>query len=59
LKVSKTTKTNFPNFIKKLSTLKFLDPACGCGNFLGNYLQRIAFVGIRNFTSLKKQDKEF
>ena len=23
-----------PEFHKKLSTLKFLDPACGCGNFL-------------------------
>ena len=27
-------KNKLPEFHKKLSTLKFLDPACGCGNFL-------------------------
>lgn len=27
-------KNKLPAFHKKLSTLKFLDPACGCGNFL-------------------------
>jgi hypothetical protein len=30
----KTNKHKLPEFHKKLSTLKFLDPACGCGNFL-------------------------
>ncbi|WP_181304002.1 class I SAM-dependent DNA methyltransferase [Rufibacter sp. XAAS-G3-1] len=30
----KTNKNRLPEFHKKLSTLKFLDPACGCGNFL-------------------------
>lgn len=30
----KTNKNKLPEFHKKLSTLKFLDPACGCGNFL-------------------------
>lgn len=30
----KTNKSKLPEFHKKLSTLKFLDPACGCGNFL-------------------------
>lgn len=30
----KHNKNKLPAFHKKLSTLKFLDPACGCGNFL-------------------------
>jgi len=30
----KGNKNKLPEFHKKLSTLKFLDPACGCGNFL-------------------------
>ncbi len=30
----KDNKNKLPEFHKKLSALKFLDPACGCGNFL-------------------------
>jgi hypothetical protein len=30
----KQNKNKLPEFHKKLSKLKFLDPACGCGNFL-------------------------
>ena len=30
----KDNKNKLPEFHKKLSMLKFLDPACGCGNFL-------------------------
>ena len=30
----KTKQTKLEEFQKKISTLKFLDPACGCGNFL-------------------------
>lgn len=30
----KSNKNKLPDFHKRLSTLKFLDPACGCGNFL-------------------------
>jgi hypothetical protein len=30
----KDNKSKLPEFHKKLSALKFLDPACGCGNFL-------------------------
>jgi hypothetical protein len=30
----KDNKNKLPEFHKKLSLLKFLDPACGCGNFL-------------------------
>ena len=30
----KTNKNKLAEFHKRLSTLKFLDPACGCGNFL-------------------------
>jgi len=31
---SKTSKKNLERFHEKLGKLKFLDPACGCGNFL-------------------------
>src|ERR1035437_5552058 len=31
---SKTSKNKLAEFHKKISELKFLDPACGCGNFL-------------------------
>ena len=31
---SKTTKTNSSSFTRRLAGLRFLDPACGCGNFL-------------------------
>lgn len=34
LKVDKTRKQRLEEFINKLSTLNFLDPACGSGNFL-------------------------
>ncbi|MCB9173790.1 MAG: class I SAM-dependent DNA methyltransferase [Flavobacteriales bacterium] len=30
----KDSKNKLPEFHKRISTLKFLDPACGCGNFL-------------------------
>jgi hypothetical protein len=30
----KTNKNRLFEFLKKLATLRFLDPACGCGNFL-------------------------
>lgn len=30
----KSNKNKLPEFHKKLRSLKFLDPACGCGNFL-------------------------
>lgn len=30
----KANKNKLPEFHKKISELKFLDPACGCGNFL-------------------------
>lgn len=34
LKKSKVTEKNSANFIINYVLLKFLDPACGCGNFL-------------------------
>ncbi len=34
LKNIKNNKNKLPEFHKKISQLKFLDPACGCGNFL-------------------------
>jgi type I restriction-modification system DNA methylase subunit len=54
LKVSKTTKTNFPNFIKNLSTLKFLDPACGCGNFLVITYRELRLLEIEILRALNK-----
>lgn len=31
---NKTTKNNVDRFLEKLSNIRILDPACGCGNFL-------------------------
>lgn len=42
----KTDKNKLPLFHKKLSTLKFLDPACGCGNFLVITYRELRFLEI-------------
>ena len=45
---AKTNKAELRRFHEKLASLRFLDPACGCGNFLYCHLSRIAPLGIRN-----------
>lgn len=42
----KDNKNKLPDFHKKLSTLKFLDPACGCGNFLIITYRELRFLEI-------------
>ena len=38
----KSNKNQLKQFHKKLAGLRFLDPACGCGNFPGDRLPRVA-----------------
>lgn len=47
-------KNKLPEFHKKLSTLKFLDPACGCGNFLVITYRELRLL---EFEILKAQHK--
>ncbi len=42
----KSNKNKLPEFHKKLSTLKFLDPACGCGNFLVITYRELRFLEL-------------
>lgn len=54
--------TNFPQleqFLKKLPQLKFLDPACGCGNFLViayRELRRIELEALRQLYKKKQSE---
>ena len=43
----KGNKNQLRQFHQKLSGLRFLDPACGCGNFLVDHLPRVATAGDR------------
>jgi len=45
----RSSKPKLKEFHKKLSTLKFLDPACGSGNFFDYYIQGIKTTRNRNF----------
>ncbi|GEO04803.1 hypothetical protein AAE02nite_24670 [Adhaeribacter aerolatus] len=50
----KTNKNRLPEFHKKLSTLKFLDPACGCGNFLIITYRELRLLEIEVLRALNK-----
>ncbi|SFI14616.1 class I SAM-dependent DNA methyltransferase [Halpernia frigidisoli] len=50
----KGNRNKLPEFHKKLSTLKFLDPACGCGNFLIITYRELRLL---EFEVLKAQNK--
>ncbi|MEC5156674.1 class I SAM-dependent DNA methyltransferase [Chryseobacterium sp. MP_3.2] len=50
----RNNKNKLPEFHKKLSTLKFLDPACGCGNFLVITYRELRLL---EFEVLKAQNK--
>lgn len=50
----KNNKNKLPEFHKKLSKLKFLDPACGCGNFLVITYRELRML---EFEVLKAQHK--
>lgn len=50
----KGNKNKLSEFHKKLSTLKFLDPACGCGNFLVITYRELRLLEIKILRSLYK-----
>ncbi len=51
----KTNKNRLPEFHKKLSLLKFLDPACGCGNFLVITYRELRLLEIEVLRALNKK----
>jgi len=55
----KGNKNKLPEFHKKLSTLKFLDPACGCGNFLVITYRELRFLELEVLRSLNKSGQGF
>lgn len=50
----KDNKNKLPEFHKKLSTLKFLDPACGCGNFLVITYRELRLLELEILRALNK-----
>lgn len=55
----KDNKNKLPEFHKKLSTLKFLDPACGCGNFLVITYRELRLLEIEVLRALNKSGQGF
>ena len=47
-------KNKLPEFHKKLSALKFLDPACGCGNFLVITYRELRLLELEILRALNK-----
>ncbi|MCC6721869.1 MAG: class I SAM-dependent DNA methyltransferase, partial [Bacteroidia bacterium] len=55
----KDNKNKLPEFHKKLSTLKFLDPACGCGNFLVITYRELRLLELQVMRALNKAGQRF
>ena len=55
----KGNRNRLPEFHKKISTLKFLDPACGCGNFLVITYRELRLLEIEILRSLYKAGERF
>lgn len=55
----KSNKSKLSDFHKKLSTLKFLDPACGCGNFLVITYREIRLLEFEVLKTLNKSGQTF
>ena len=55
----KDNKNKLPEFHKKLSTLKFLDPACGCGNFLVITYRELRLLEFEVLKALNKAGQRF
>ncbi|MEJ6980530.1 DNA methyltransferase [Pedobacter sp. P351] len=55
----KTNKNKLAEFHKKLSKLKFLDPACGCGNFLVITYRELRLLEIEILRALNKGGQGF
>ncbi|MDR0941674.1 MAG: class I SAM-dependent DNA methyltransferase [Bacteroidales bacterium] len=47
------------DFHKKLSTLRFLDPACGCGNFLVITYRELRLLEVEVLRALNKSGQRF
>ncbi|MDP3916618.1 MAG: class I SAM-dependent DNA methyltransferase [Bacteroidota bacterium] len=55
----KGNKYKLPEFHEKLSTLKFLDPACGCGNFLVITYRELRLLELEILRALNKTGQRF
>lgn len=55
----KDNKNKLTEFHKKLSTLKFLDPACGCGNFLIITYRELRLLELEILRTLNKAGQGF
>lgn len=55
----KTNKNKLPEFHKKISLLKFLDPACGCGNFLVITYRELRLLEIDILRAMNKTGTGF
>lgn len=55
----KNNKNKLPEFHKKISLLKFLDPACGCGNFLVITYRELRLLEIAILRALNKSGQGF
>jgi type II restriction/modification system DNA methylase subunit YeeA len=55
----KANKHKLAEFHKKLSLLKFLDPACGCGNFLVITYRELRLLEIEILRALNKSGQGF
>ena len=55
----KDNKNKLPEFHKKLSTLSFLDPACGCGNFLVITYRELRLLELEILRVLHKGHRVF
>jgi hypothetical protein len=56
---SAQAKSKLQEFHKKLSELKFLDPACGCGNFLVITYRELRLLELEILRSLNKSGQGF
>ncbi len=55
----KHNKNKLQEFHQKLSTLKFLDPACGCGNFLVITYRELRLLEFEVLKALNKSGEKF
>lgn len=55
----KGNKNKLPEFHKKISQLKFLDPACGCGNFLVITYRELRLLEIEILRAMNKSGQGF
>ena len=53
----KNSRNKLIEFHKKLSKLKFFDPACGCGNFLVITYRELRLLELEILRTLKKSDQ--